>query len=438
MNKINIVGGGLAGAEASWFLSKRGWTVNLYEMRPKITTPAHKTEFLAELVCSNSLRSSELSSGPGLLKREMRLLNSIIMEAADKSKVPAGGALAVNRDFFSRYITDKLKESENINIINEEYSKIDNSLTIITTGPLTSENMLTELANYTGSEFLYFYDSIAPIVDKESIDFNRAFWGNRYQKGDGEDYLNCPMTKTEYYNFINELVNGEKVPYHEFEEKKHFEGCLPIEEMAERGKDTLSFGPMKPVGLNDPANLDTPPFAVVQLRRENINGTAFNLVGFQTKLTYKEQERIFRMIPCLKNATFLRYGSMHRNSFVNAPKVLDKYLRLKNNKNTFLAGQITGVEGYIESAATGILAGIIVDSLYSRNIDPNLPPDTTAIKSLLNYLSVENKNFQPSNINFSLFPQLKNRVKGKKNKREAYSKRAVNDFDNWLENDFNN
>ena len=308
---------------------------------------------------------------------------------------------------------------------------------IIATGPLTSEKLLNELKKLTGKDFLYFYDAIAPIVDRDSIDFNSAFWGNRYNKGDSTDYLNCPMTEKEYYEFISEIINAEKIPYHQFEEKKHFEGCLPIEEMAERGKDTLAFGPMKPVGLYDLKNPDKKPFAVVQLRRENVNGTAFNLVGFQTKLTYKEQERIFRMIPCLKNAVFLRYGSMHRNSFINAPKVLDKYMRLKNKQDTFLAGQLTGVEGYIESAATGILTGLIIDSLYSKNVEPTLPPDTTAIKSLLNFLSTENDDFQPSNINYSLFPPLKNRIKGKRKKREAYSNRAISDFDTWLKDSFN-
>ena len=429
-NEINIIGAGLAGSEAAWYLAKKGIPVILYEMRPLKTTPAHKTEYLAELVCSNSFRSDSEISAPGILKREMRMMNSIVMEAADRYKVPAGQSLAVDREKYSREITEKLSSLKNVRIVREEVTKVPDPPVIIATGPLTSDALVKEIGKLISDEFLYFYDAIAPIVEAESIDWKRTFWGSRYGKGGEKDYLNCPMTEDEYKKFVRELIKAEKVPYHDFEKRKHFEGCLPIEEMAERGIEVLSHGPMKPVGLTDPET-GKRPYAVVQLRRENKEGTAFNLVGFQTKLTYREQERIFRMIPCLNHAEFLRYGSMHRNTYINAPLILDTFLRIKNS-DIFLAGQITGVEGYIESATTGIISGYYLKQLYVDNKIPLVLPDTTATGALLKHLRSPTPNFQPSNINFSLFAPLEKKIKNKKKKREELSKRALVKFKKWL------
>ncbi len=429
---IKIIGAGLAGSEAAWYLARRGAKVLLYEMRPHKTTPAHKSGNFAELVCSNSLRSDSELSGPGILKREMRLMSSITMEAAETNSVPAGQSLAVDREKFSSYITDKLTGHENITIIREEVSEIPEPPVILATGPLTSEPLINALQELIGDNFLYFYDAIAPIVDAESIDMSKAFWANRYGKGDSDDYLNCPMTEEEYRVFIRELLKAEKVPYHDFESAKHFEGCLPIEAMAERGPEVLAHGPMKPVGLVDPRT-GKRPYAVVQLRKENREGTAFNIVGFQTKLTYREQERIFRLIPCLRKAEFLRFGSMHRNTYVNAPRVLDRYLRIKGSEGIFLAGQITGVEGYIESATTGIIAGYYSFKLIEEKREPLIPPGTTATGALLKYLRTPRDDFQPSNINFSLFDPLPRRIKNKKKRKEEISRRALNDFKEWLQ-----
>ena len=433
MNKttVKIIGAGLAGSEATWYLAQRGIKVILYEMRPEKLTPAHKTGYFSELVCSNSFRSDSEISAPGILKREMRMMHSITMEAAEKFRVPAGQSLAVDREKFSSYITEKISAFENVEVIREEVTEIPDPPVIIATGPLTSDNLINALKPLIGENFLYFYDAIAPIVDADSIDMSRAFWANRYDKGDTSDYLNCPMTEEEYKKFVEELLKAEKVPYHEFESAKHFEGCLPIEEMAARGVDVLAHGPMKPVGLIDPKT-GKRPYAVVQLRKENREGTAFNLVGFQTKLTYREQERVFRLIPCLKNAEFLRFGSMHRNTYINAPEVLDKFLRIKNT-DIMLAGQITGVEGYIESATTGIIAGYYTAKLYFKNSEPLIPPSTTATGALLAHLRRKQPDFQPSNINFSLFDPLPGRIKNKKKKRELYSQRALKDFKRWLE-----
>ncbi len=429
---IKIIGAGLAGSEAAWYLARRGAKVLLYEMRPHKTTPAHKSGNFAELVCSNSLRSDSELSGPGILKREMRLMSSITMEAAETNSVPAGQSLAVDREKFSSYITDKLTGHENITIIREEISEIPEPPVILATGPLTSEPLIKALQELIGDNFLYFYDAIAPIVDAESIDMSKAFWANRYGKGDSDDYLNCPMTEEEYRVFIRELLKAEKVPYHDFESAKHFEGCLPIEAMAERGPEVLAHGPMKPVGLVDPRT-GKRPYAVVQLRKENREGTAFNIVGFQTKLTYREQERIFRLIPCLRKAEFLRFGSMHRNTYVNAPRVLDRYLRIKGSEGIFLAGQITGVEGYIESATTGIIAGYYSFKLIEEKREPLIPPGTTATGALLKYLRTPRDDFQPSNINFSLFDPLPRRIRNKKKRKEEISRRALNDFKEWLQ-----
>ena len=428
--EVKIIGAGLAGSEAAWYLAKKGISVILYEMRPHKFTPAHKTGYFAELVCSNSFRSDDETSGPGILKREMRMMQSIVMEAGDKLRVPAGQSLAVDREKFSKYITEKLQNMDNVKIMREEVTRIPDPPVIIATGPLTSDSLIEELKKIIGENFLYFYDAIAPIVDADSVDMSKAFWANRYNKGESEDYLNCPLSEEEYSQFVKALLEAEKVPYHDFEKGKHFEGCLPIEEMAERGTDVLAHGPMKPVGLIDPRT-GKRPYAVVQLRKENSEGTAFNIVGFQTKLTYTEQDRVFRLIPCLKNAEFLRYGSMHRNTYINAPEVLDNFLRIKNTDIT-LAGQITGVEGYIESATTGIIAGYYLKKLYFENIAPLIPPPTTATGALLSHLRKKQPDFQPSNINFSLFEPLPIRIKNKKKKRELYSRRAFEDFKKWL------
>ncbi len=427
---VKIIGAGLAGSEAAWYLARKGISVELYEMRPGKLTPAHKTGYFSELVCSNSFRSDSETSAPGILKREMRMMNSIVMEAGDRYRVPAGQSLAVDREKFSKYITEKLSSMPEIKIIKTEVTEIPSPPVIIATGPLTSEPLVEELKKIIGEKFIYFYDAIAPIVDADTVDMSRAFWASRYNKGEGADYINCPLTEEEYKNFVRELMKAEKFPYHEFEKGKHFEGCLPIEEMAERGIDVLAHGPMKPVGLVDPRT-GKRPYAVVQLRKENREGTAFNIVGFQTKLTYPEQKRVFRMIPCLKNAEFLRYGSMHRNTYINAPEVLDQFLRIKGTE-IMLAGQITGVEGYIESATTGIMAGYFVRKLHFEGKEPLIPPDTTATGALLSHLRKKSENFQPSNINFGLFAPLPRRVKNKLKKKQLYSERALKDFRKWL------
>ena len=429
---IVIIGGGLAGSEAAWQAANRGARVTLYEMRPKEPTPAHKTGFLAELVCSNSLGSDDSLTAPGILKAEMRLLGSLIIKIADEARVPAGSALAVDRDVFAQKITQALEGHPNIRIIHEHVATIPaDAIVIIATGPLTSDALAAELKTLTRSQHLYFFDAIAPIVDAESIDHDLVFKASRYDKGDA-DYLNCPMTEIEYEAFYQALLAADKVVPKEFEKVPYFEGCLPIEVMAERGRDTMMFGPLKPVGLTDPKT-QTRPYAVVQLRMENQHGTCYNLVGFQTKLTYGAQKRVFRMIPGLANVEFLRYGSVHRNTFVNAPALLQTSLQLKYQPRIFIAGQLVGVEGYTEAAASGGLAGINAARLQ-QSMDPVTVPETTAHGSLLHYIVTSDaRHFQPMNMNYGLFPPLASRIRDKRERQTQIAKRALEDFSTWMQ-----
>lgn len=427
--RVQIIGGGLAGAEATWQLARRGVAVELYEMRPLRSTEAHSGCDLAELVCSNSLRSDLLSAPAGLLKAEMRRLDSIIIRCADQHRVPAGSALAVDRSAFSAALTQKVENLPGVRVLREEVRQIpDRGVVIIATGPLTSPALSQDLAAALGEEHLYFYDAISPIVSAESINMEVAFRAARYGKG-GDDYLNLPLTREEYYRFVDALIAAERVPTHRFERFVAFAGCMPIEEMADRGKDTLAFGPMRAVGLINPRS-GKRPFAVVQLRQENRAGTLYNLVGFQTKMTYAEQRRVFGLIPGLADAEFVRLGSMHRNTFINAPLHLEPTLQWRRRPTLFFAGQMTGVEGYIESAATGLLAGINAVKLLAGEI-PVAPPITTALGSLLAYITDrERNNFQPMNVNFGLIPPLERRLRGKA-KKEMMSRRALADLTAW-------
>ncbi|ADU96184.1 gid protein [Thermovibrio ammonificans HB-1] len=428
---INVIGGGLAGVETAWRAANEGSKVRLFEMRPEKTTPAHRTDKLAELVCSNTLGGKEITTPRGLLKAEMELLNSLVVEAAKKTAVPAGGALAVDREKFADYITEKIETHPNIEVIRQEVTQLpEEGITVVATGPLTSDTFSRFLREYLGEEELHFYDAISPIVYADTIDYTKCFWGSRYGKG-GDDYLNCPMTKEEYEKFYNALMEAEKVPLKEFEKACYFEGCMPIEEMAERGKETLLFGPLKPVGLIDPRT-GKQPHAVVQLRKENREGTLLNLVGFQTKLKYPEQKRVFRLIPGLENAEFARYGSIHRNTFINSPKLLLPTLQLKKNPKVLFAGQITGVEGYPESAATGIVAGLNA-SRIANNKEPVVPPRETMIGGLLRYITeADPKRFQPMNANFGLLPPPERRIKGKLERRKYLANRALEVMRRWL------
>ena len=426
MNKIKIIGAGLAGCEAAWQIAERGFMVELYEMRPTLLTPAHKTGMLAEIVCSNSLGSenkNERISAAGILKEELAILGSLILSCAEESRVPAGGALAVDREKFSSLVTDKITSHKNIKLIREEYKSLTpnpSPLTIIASGPLTSDALANELKEISG-ERIYFYDAVAPVLMKDSINFEKVFVAGRYGRGD--DYINCPMTKEEYLKFYDALINAERNLPHDFEKGKYFEGCMPVEALADRGVDTLRFGPMKPKGLRDPKT-DREPYAAVQLRQDNSDGTLFNIVGFQTGLKWNEQKRVFSMIPGLENAEFVRLGVMHRNTSVNAPAVLDEFLRMKARENIFLAGQITGVEGYMESTAMGLVAGVNAASLLAKGKFPSWPRES-AIGSLLHYLNTTDpKHFQPMNINLGLFPELAN-VKGKKERAKIFRDNAV-------------
>ena len=400
--ELVIIGAGLAGSEAAWQAAERGVEVVLYEMRPARMTEAHTSSLFGELVCSNSLRSNDPHSAPGLLKRELYEAGSLIMKAAEASSVPAGSALAVDRDLFAGYITEKLSGHEHIRVIREEVTALPDSAAIIATGPLTSERMTAAISVLTGSGYLYFYDAIAPILDYESLDYNKVYRMSRYGKG-GEDYLNCPMNREEYERFYREILDAEKVNPRGFEEKKVFEGCMPIEVMASRGFDTMRFGPMKPVGLSDPKT-GREPFAVVQLRSENREMTAYNMVGFQTRLKWPEQKRVFCMIPGLEHAEFLRYGSIHRNTFINAPILLGKDLSHQQRPDLFFAGQITGVEGYIESTAMGLVAGINAALRLKGAYIPPVPPETAHGALIRHITDSDSRHFQPSNINFGLFP----------------------------------
>ena len=426
---ITIIGGCLAGCEAAWKAAQRGVSVVLHEMKPQRFSPAHELPGLAELVCSNSLRGISLDNAVGLLKEELRRCGSLTLEAAEATSVPAGGALAVDRKLFSDYITAKMESHPLITIERGELDRIPaEGVVVVASGPLTSDALAASLSELTGDR-LYFYDAIAPIVSAESLDMTKVFAASRYGKGDGDDYLNCPLNEEEYLNFITELLNGEKVPARDFEKVVHFEGCMPVEELASRGVETLRFGPMKPVGLTDP-NTGYEAHAVIQLRAENREKTMYNLVGFQTKLTWPEQRRIFRMIPGLEKTEFVRLGSMHRNTFINSPALLEPTQQLKGEPRIFFAGQITGVEGYVESAASGFLAGIAA----AQQLDGaaiSVPPPETALGALMHHITnADVKHFQPMNVNYGLFPVLQGRIK-KKERRGLLAERALVALEEW-------
>ena len=431
MKKVTVLGAGLAGCECAWQLAKRGIEVRLFEMKPNKMTPAHSSEYFAELVCSNSLRSDELTNAVGLLKAEMRKMGSLIMESADSNRVAAGGALAVDREGFSRYITDKIKSCTNIELVSEEATDFPEGELVVATGPLTSDSLaekLEKLCNCTG---LHFYDAVAPIVTLESVDMDSAFFASRYDKGTA-DYVNCPMNEEEYKAFVKELVSAKEAPVHGFDDGGGFEGCMPVEVMARRGEETLRFGPLKPVGLRDPRT-GKENYAVVQLRRDNADGTIYNLVGFQTHLTWGEQKRVFSMIPALKNAEFVRYGVMHRNTYLNSPQLLDRYYRLRSEPRISFAGQMTGVEGYVESAASGMLVGIETAARLLE-LEPVNFPQETAIGALGLYISGGSVgDFQPMNINFGIMTPLGYRVKGKRNKNAEISARSLKIIDELMD-----
>ncbi|HEV2853023.1 MAG TPA: methylenetetrahydrofolate--tRNA-(uracil(54)-C(5))-methyltransferase (FADH(2)-oxidizing) TrmFO [Thermoanaerobaculia bacterium] len=429
---VHIIGGGLAGSECAWQLAERGVPVVLHEMRPVRGTPAHKSGDLAELVCSNSLRSDDPLHAAGLLKREMETFGSIIIGMARRASVPAGSALALDRDRFAALVTEAIAGHPRIELRREEVMEIPEgeSETVIATGPLTSEAMSARLQGLLGSEYLYFYDAIAPIVEADSLDSSKLFWQSRWGKGEGEDYLNAPMGKEEYLAFHRAITEAEVVAPHEFEKAVFFEGCLPIEELARRGVDTLRYGPMKPVGLTAPDGRR--PWAVVQLRQENLAKSQFNLVGFQSRMKWGEQQRVLRMIPGLENAHFVRFGQIHRNTFVNAPTHLDKHYRLKSNPRVRLAGQITGVEGYLESAATGLAIGLYM-AMEREGSQPEPFPATTALGALARHLTESDpKHFQPANINYGLFEELPGRIR-KADRRAAYVERAQAELAAWAE-----
>lgn len=432
--RVMIIGGGLAGCEAAWQLLRRGHRVDLYEMKPQRFSPAHKTERLAELVCSNSLKSNQPDSAPGLLKEEMRRLNSLILSAADQTAVAAGNALAVDRNEFSRRVEQQLLGQEGFSLHRAEVADIpQNVLAVIATGPLTSDALAQSISQMLGSSYLYFYDAIAPIVEADSIDMDKAYRASRYGKGT-PDYLNCPLSQEEYRRFREALLAGRKVEARPFEDVRYFEGCLPIEILAARGEETLAFGPMKPVGLINPRT-GKMPCAVVQLRRENSAGTLFNLVGFQTKLTWPEQERIFRMIPGLEHARFARMGSIHRNTYIHSPSLLLPSLQFRGNADIFFAGQISGVEGYVESAAMGLLAGLNAASLL-EGISPTPPPRETAIGALAHYITSSESadNFQPMNIHFGILPPLNARGMKKKERHLFCVRRSLEALTDWARN----
>ena len=432
MKELIIIGGGLAGCEAAWQAAKRGVNVLLFEMRPERMTEAHKTNSLSELVCSNSLRSKEINTGAGLLKKELELADSLIMKAAKESEVSAGSALAVDRVMFSEFITVTIESHPNIKITRKEVVEFPDSIAIIATGPLTSGAMADAIKAVIGEEHLHFYDAIAPIIDAESIDYSKVYLSSRYGKG-GDDYVNCPMTKEEYNQFYDTLMKADTVSARDFEDIKVFEGCMPVEVMAKRGRNTLVFGPLKPVGLPDPKTGKI-PYAVVQLRLENREKTAYNMVGFQTRLKWPEQKRVFRMIPGLENAEFLRFGSIHRNTYINSPRHLNADLTLKEKNNIYLAGQITGVEGYIESTAMGLIAGInAARRLMGKEIIH--PPKISAHGSLISHISEsEPKHFQPSKINFGLIPADEGilKIRDKKVRRQRIAEIALKEWEEYI------
>ena len=431
--KVNIIGAGLAGAEAAWQVARRGVEVSLYEMRPLKQTPAHKSANFAELVCSNSLRAAGLTNAVGVLKEEMRRLNSVIISAADENKIPAGGALAVDRENFSAAVTQKVKAIANF--VNEEVTSLEKFLSgddilIIASGPLTEGKLADEIKKLTGGDDFYFYDAAAPIVTADSVNFEKAFFASRYDKGDDKAYINCPMTRDEYLNFRAELINAEKTKPHDFEQEIFFEGCLPVEVMAARGEETLRFGMLKPVGLVDPRT-GILPYAVVQLRQDNSAATLYNLVGFQTHLLWNEQKRVFRLIPGLENSEFVRFGVMHRNTYINSPKILLPTFQLKSNPKIFFAGQITGVEGYVESAAAGLVAGINAARI-AKNLDALKFPVETCHGALANYIvTADEKNFQPMNITFGLLPPFETKIK-KSDRKSKLAARALESLNNFI------
>ena len=443
---ITIIGGGLAGSEAAYQIAKRGIKVKLYEMKPDKFTEAHSNKNLAEIVCSNSFKSNLHTNACGLLKEELRYLDSLLIKTADETQVPAGQALAVDREKFAEKITKLINENPLIEVVNEEITDISemskDGIVIIATGPLTSKGMAEEIARITGQDKLYFYDAAAPIITKESIDFNIAFWGDRYEQEKKKEetieqwknrinaqeasYINLPMNQEEYERFCNELINAEVVMLHEFEKREIFEGCMPVEVMAKRGLDTLRFGPLKPVGFDDPRT-GKRPYAVVQLRQDDVEGKIFNMVGFQTNLKFGEQKRVFSLIPGLENAEFVKYGVMHRNTYINSTKLLDETYNLKLNNNIFFAGQITGVEGYVESISSGLVAAINACQKYTGNTKVTFP-ETTIIGALAKYISTENEKFQPMNANFGIVPSLNEKIKDKKIKYGKLADRALEDL----------
>jgi methylenetetrahydrofolate--tRNA-(uracil-5-)-methyltransferase len=450
LKKINIIGGGLAGCEAAYQISKFGIKVHLYEMRPKVQTEAHKTNFLAELVCSNSFRSDDKEyNAVGVLHEELRIADSLIMKIADLNKVPAGSALAVDREGFAKNVHNEITKNQNITIINEEIQSLDrfnDELVIVATGPLTSNKLTEFIKNKTEEKSLAFYDAIAPIVYKDSINMKIAWKQSRYDKGEGDDYINCPLSKDEYYKFINSRIAAPKMEFKEFEKTPFFEGCMPIEEIVRRGPETLRFGPMKPVGLTNPHKKEE-PYAIVQLRQDNLSGSLYNIVGFQTKMKHGAQKDVFKLIPGLERSEFARLGGLHRNTFINSPKILDTYLRLKSSPNIIFAGQITGVEGYVESSAIGFISGLVAVFDFN-NMKLNLPPETSAHGSLLKHitLNANPETFQPMNINFGLMPDInhdelvsekkKKYIKGRE-KKKLQAIRALKTFKDWHSENIN-
>ncbi|MGN1330489.1 MAG: methylenetetrahydrofolate--tRNA-(uracil(54)-C(5))-methyltransferase (FADH(2)-oxidizing) TrmFO [Clostridia bacterium] len=431
---VNVIGGGLAGCEAAYQIAKRGIKVKLYEMKPIKFSSAHSNKNLAEIVCSNSFKSNLITNACGLLKQELRMMDSLLIRIADENSVPAGQALAVDRDVFAEMVTNEIEKNPNIEIIKKEVDRLNfNEINIIATGPLTSDNLFKEISKIIGDEELHFYDAAAPIVEKSSIDMNIAFIGDRYGKGEA-DYINLPMNKEEYESFWNELVNAEVVELHKFEKREIFEGCMPVEVMAKRGIDTLRYGPLKPVGFDDPRT-GRRPYALVQLRQDNASATIYNIVGFQTNLKFGEQKRVFSMIPGLEKAEFVKYGVMHRNTFINSTKLLDNTFKMRENDNIYFAGQITGVEGYVESIASGLMAGINVANRILGKEKLVLPVDTM-IGALSNYISTENDKFQPMNANFGILPELSVIIKDKRERYKALAENSIKKM-NMVLNDTN-
>lgn len=435
MNELTVIGAGLAGSEAAWQAARRGVRVRLFEMRPKRMTPAHRTDKCAELVCSNSLGAKSPDRALGLLKEEMRRLDSLILRAAEANALPAGGALAVDREGFSAAVTEALEQHPNIEIIREEVTEIPQGPTIIATGPLTSDALAQRIAELTGEEYLYFYDALAPIVKAETIDMSICFRASRYGRGEQEegDYINCPFTREEYYRFVDALVNAPTIELRDFEknDERFFEACLPIEVIAKRGPDALAFGPMRPVGLVDPRT-GKQPYAVVQLRQDNVAGTLYNLVGFQTNITWTAQKEILRMIPGLEHAEFVRYGQMHRNTFINSPRLLHPTLQFRKREDLFFAGQITGTEGYVGSAMGGLVAGLNAARLIHGE-EPLVFPRTTMMGALLHYIThADPRDFQPMKANFGLLPPLERRVRNKRQRYRMYAERALRDLEAFL------